>query len=264
MPRYRMTIAYDGAAFHGWQIQRPPDGPPLRTVQGVISDAVTRVVHAPIIVQGASRTDAGVHAKGQTAHFDADDMRVPEDRLAMAINARLDGDVEILDARVTRDDFESISDALSKQYRYRFWIGDRRPLHRRNEVYICRHDLDVDAMHQAAQLLIGERDFEAFASASHNRLSTVRTIHGATVEACEVDQSPEVHFTVSGNGFLYNMVRICAGTLLEIGRGHWPVDRVTEILQSKDRSLAGPTIPGTGLCLEWIKYPEEGTEAQSD
>ena len=257
MARYRLKIAYDGTDFHGWQIQKPPDRPPLRTVQGAVSEAVSRVVAAPVVVQGASRTDAGVHALGQVGHFDAESMRVPVERLAMAVNARLDQDVEVLEAARTRDDFESISDAIDKRYRYRFWVSKRRPLQRRHQVYAPRHDLDAERMNQAAERLVGEHDFDPFASSHHNRLTTVRTIFSASVERREVEGGLEVHFVVTGDGFLYNMVRICAGTLQEIGRGHWPVDRIDEIFRTGDRSLAGPNLPASGLCLEQIRYPDD-------
>lgn len=244
LQRYRMTIAYDGADFHGWQHQ-----PGLRTVQQTVRDALVTAMAQPITLQGASRTDAGVHAMGQVAHFDADS-RIPLERMAMAINARLPGDVEVRDVAIAAPDFDATRDAIDKQYRYRIWNTTRRPLGLRRMVYHYWVPLDTTLMDDAAQHLVGEHDFAGFATAGHGRLSTIRTVH-----ACRVQRhDDEVHLTISGGGFLYNMVRIITGTLIEVGRGHWPVDRVDEILAAADRTLAGPTVPPSGLCLEWIRY----------
>ena len=257
--RYKLTIAYDGSAFHGWQAQEPPDAPPLRTVQGVVTDAIQRTLGHPVVVQGASRTDTGVHALGQVAHFDAD-TRIPIERLAMAINSRLEEDVEIRAAEGVHESFHAIRDAQSKQYRYRLWTGTHRPLALRELVYHCWTPLDLAAMNDAAGRLIGEHDFAAFAAAGHGRQTTVRTIH-----ACRVEQPPQsppgdelmgrqVHIVVSGNGFLYNMVRIIAGTLVEVGRGRFAADHIDRLLAEPNRRDAGPTLPPQGLCLEWIRY----------
>ena len=259
MTRYRLTIAYDGTDFHGWQAQARPalqEGPALRTVQGVLQESMGVAMGQPIILQGASRTDAGVHAVGQCAHFEAE-TRIPIERLALAINARLPHDVEVRTAAVAAPDFHAIGGAISKQYRYRLWLGMHRPLMVRKFVHHVYLAPDPALMREAARRLIGEHDFAAFASAGHDRLTTVRTIHD-----CRVEDAPsadplggrELHVVVSGNGFLYNMVRIIVGTLLEIGRGRWTPDRMDQLLKDPRRELAGPTAPPQGLCLEWIKY----------
>ena len=248
-PRYKMVIAYDGSGFHGWQKQEPPDAPALRTVQGVVHDALLRLFRQPINVVGASRTDSGVHARGQVAHFNADS-RVPVERMANAINSRLPEDVEVRDVQRVSQDFDSIRDAVTKQYTYTIHNTERRPLGQRHLVYHYWQRLDEALMNDAAARLVGEHDFEGFSAAGHGRESTVRTIH-----RCDVRRDgDQVVITVEGNGFLWNMVRIIAGTLLEVGRGHFEPTRIDEIIRSTDRQLAGPTLPPGGLCLEWIRH----------
>lgn len=251
--RYKLTIAYDGTLFHGWQRQAQPDGGELRTVQGVVRDAMVRALGQPVLLQGASRTDAGVHAEGQVAHFDAES-RIPIERLADAVNARLPRDVEVREACETHATFHAIGDAVSKQYRYRLWTGRRRPLGERHNVYHCWTPLNLDAMQRAAAIIVGEHDFAAFAAAGHGRLSTVRTVHACAVEPHTDAHNPQLHIVVSGNGFLYNMVRIIAGTLVEVGRGRFEPSHIQTLFGTPDRSRAGPTLPPQGLCLEWIRY----------
>ncbi|MFO0826951.1 MAG: tRNA pseudouridine(38-40) synthase TruA [Phycisphaerales bacterium] len=254
MPRYKLTIAYDGTEFHGWQRQEPPGATPLRTVQGVVQDAVRIAVGAPARLVGASRTDAGVHAIGQVAAFTAD-TRIPIDRLAYAITSRLPGDVQVLDATVAPEAFDPISDAVSKCYRYSIAYALSKPRHpplfeRR---YVCweLHALDVARMHQAAQRLVGEHDFAAFAHSLHGRESTVRKIHQCVVSS---PMPGRVHIDVAGNGFLYHMVRIIAGTLVDVGRGRLTADDLSAALESRDRLRTGQTLPAQGLCLRWIHY----------
>ncbi|MDZ4828684.1 MAG: tRNA pseudouridine(38-40) synthase TruA [Phycisphaerae bacterium] len=254
MPRYKLTIAYDGTDFHGWQRQEPAGKAPLRTVQGVLNHAVQIAVGMPLSVVGASRTDSGVHAIGQVAAFTAE-TRIPIDRLGYAISARLPEDVQVTDASLAPDSFDPIRDAVSKCYRYTIAFPLTRPRHpplfeRR---YVCWHiqPLDVALMQAAAQKLVGEHDFAAFAHALHGRESTVRRIHQCVVTS----PSPgRVHIDVAGNGFLYNMVRIIAGTLAEVGRGRLTPNDVANALAARDRSLSGQTFPAQGLCLLWIHY----------
>lgn len=248
--RYKLTIAYDGSEFHGWQKQEPPGLDPLRTVAGVVEATLIRVLRQPIVLVGASRTDAGVHALGQVAHFDAS-CRIPLERLTDAINARLSHDVEIVSAEVVPDHFDAIRHAVNKQYRYRIFNTKRRPLSLRR--YVHHHWIPIDAsrMNDAAKRLVGTHDFAAFAAAGHNRETTVRTVFDCRVETTN---GPEVHIVVSGSGFLYNMVRIIAGTLVEVGRGKFSAETLDAALQSRDRRLAGPTLPPEGLWLEWIKH----------
>lgn len=272
--RYRLVIAYDGSGYHGWQKQQPAADAdadaavqPLPTVAGVMEPLLARLLRQPITLVGASRTDAGVHALGQVAHFDAADVRVPVERLAEAINSRLPPDIEVRDAAVVADDFHATRHALCKQYRYRLWNASRRPLTLRHTVHHCWSPLDVERMNDAARRLAGTHDFEGFSAAGHGRQSTVRTIFDCRVEARGLDAPAQqvgqpgriVDIVVRGDGFLYNMVRIVAGTLVEVGRGRFEPQRIDDILAAADRRLAGPTLPPQGLCLEWIRYPDWST-----
>lgn len=256
MPRVRLLVAYDGTDFHGWQRQEPPGEQPLRTVQGVLNDAVTLVTRRPADVVGASRTDAGVHARGQVAAFSSDH-RVPVERLAMALNARLPPDVRVLEARPTAEHFDPISWAISKCYRYTIAHDARRAspelLFARRTTWTTWHRLDAGLMRQAAAQVIGTHDFGSFAHASHGRQSTVRTVHGCHVWE---PQPGRIIVEVAGSGFLYNMVRIIAGTLVDVGRGHLPPDAVRRALTTGDRQFVGPTLPPHGLCLEWVAYDQ--------
>ncbi|MBL9140939.1 MAG: tRNA pseudouridine(38-40) synthase TruA [Phycisphaerae bacterium] len=257
MPRTRLVVAYDGTNFHGWQRQEPPNEEPLRTVQGVLSEAVVAVIRQPTRVVGASRTDAGVHARGQVAAFSAAH-GVPFNRLAEALNARLPPDVRVMEARPAPENFDPISWCTSKCYRYQIAHGSRAPdldlLFERRTVWQTWHRLDVARMQAAASLLTGTHDFAGFAQASHKRQTSVRTVHG-----CHVWQTRPGRITieVAGNGFLYNMVRIIAGTLVEVGRGRLEPSVVTQALRTPDRSLVGPTLPPKGLRLEWAAYDEQ-------
>lgn len=255
LPRFKLTIAYDGTDFHGWQKQHPPGAEPLRTVQGVVEDVLRRLLGVPLQLVGASRTDAGVHALGQVAHFEADS-RVPLERLAEAANSRLPKDVEIISAEVAPyPTFDAITHAVAKQYRYRLFNAAHRPLTLRHVVYHCWTPLDIDRMNQAACRLVGTHDFGGFAAAGHGRECTTRTIFACRVER-EPAFDPEVRIVVEGNGFLYNMVRIIAGTLVEVGRGRFEPEVIDQIIASADRRHAGPTLPPEGLCLQWIEYPD--------
>jgi tRNA pseudouridine38-40 synthase len=285
MPRYRLTIAYDGTEFFGWQKQYLPAGlvppgaerdahghelmhdagvpiadqprPQLRTVALCLERAAYEVLREPVNVLGASRTDSGVHARAQTAAFTTtEDRRGPADeRLAMALNARLPDDIVVRGCQRVDDAFDPITDCLAKGYRYTIHTGIERPLWDRRYVAHIREDLDLDAMRCAAEQLIGEHDFAAFASAGHGRESTVRRI-----DECRVERAPEdprqIRIDVSGNGFLYNMVRIIAGTLVEAGRGRRTSGDVRSALMTGDRRKAGPTMPPEGLCLRWMRYPD--------
>lgn len=285
MLRYRLTIAYDGTDFFGWQKQYlpadacPPGAtrdakghelfhdagipiadqprPQLRTVALCIEQAAWEVLRQPVKVLGASRTDSGVHANVQTAAFSTtDDRRGPaDDRLAMALNARLPDDIVIRACEPVDPSFDPITHCIAKGYRYTIHTGIERPLWDRRFVAHIRETLNLEAMQAAAAQLVGEHDFAAFASAGHGRESTVRQVH-----ACTVEQSPDdprrINIDVSGNGFLYNMVRIIAGTMLEAGRGRRTPEDIREALATGDRRKAGPTMPPEGLCLRWMRYPE--------
>ena len=245
MRNIKIIIAYDGSAYHGWQIQIPS----LPTVQGTLKAAIERVVRHPVILHGTSRTDAGVHAAGQVGNF-LTDRDLPTDRLRLAINSRCPPDICIRHACEVPEDFHASFSATSKLYRYRVYNSLSRPTHLVNKCYHYWRNLDVEKMSQAARLLLGRHDFAAFASSSDNRGSTERELFRCNLYR----QGPDIFFDLQGDGFLYNMVRNIVGTLLEIGRGHWPVQRIPQILASRDRSQAGPTTPPAGLTLQWVKY----------
>jgi tRNA pseudouridine38-40 synthase len=252
MQRYKLTLAYDGSGFHGWQKQHPPGGRPLRTVQQVVEDALTRLLRQPVTVVGASRTDAGVHAQGQVAQFDAD-TPIPVERMLKALRGRLPDDVDALALQTAPPTFRAINDVTTKQYRYRIWNDPAKPLGYRHLLYHGFVSLDVPRMQEAAARLVGTHDFAGFTAAHHGRESTVRAIHRCEVSRDDTEPSI-ITITVEGNGFLYNMVRIIAGTLFEVGRGRFDPERVDEVLRTGDRRLAGPTLGPEGLCLQWIKY----------
>lgn len=227
----------------------------LRTVQQAVEDAVRQVVNQPVTIVGASRTDSGVHAWHQTAAFtcEGEGNRPPDVRLALAIGARLPEDVVCRGCVRTRDDFDPIGDCIGKGYRYSFHNGAERPLWDRQYVKHVWSRLDEAAMDAAARILEGEHDFAAFAAAGHGRESTVRTIYECRV----VREGARVEVHVSGNGFLWNMVRIIAGTLMEVGLRKKSAADVARAVETGSRALAGPTLGAQGLCLMWQRYPED-------
>ncbi len=252
------------------RIEGAPEGRvSLRTVQGVLESAVRRIAREPgIELVGASRTDSGVHAWGQVAAFTSFPgqrgigwplERGPE-RLRMALNAHLPDDVLVREAQVVPAGFDPIAGARRKRYTYTWVVSRTRPLWERGRVVWVAHApaaVDARAMHEAAGLLVGERDFAGFAAAGHGRLSTVRTVYACAVDAQQHDDALRVRLTIEGNGFLWNMVRIIAGTLLEVGLGRRPAADSARALRTLQRTDAGPTAPAHGLCLERVWYEGE-------
>ena len=389
MPRYKLTVAYDGTDFCGWQKQYPhaggagnewtdfrADDPPeifdrgvkmwaperaatveaeagvasptkpvtmegkaeeagvddrarmeLRTVQAVLERAIRLVVRQPVVLVGASRTDSGVHARGQVCAFTTQDreaaelasdtepgivsetdMRgganepgkadvqggvwkrgVPEvtnfqrwgggwprergtEALVRAINSRLPGDVLVRSAEAAEQGFDPISGATSKAYSYTIFNSRQRPLWERRRALHVWHALDPARMNEAAKLFVGEHDFAGFAAAGHGRATTVRTVFGCSVRSSPVEgvlpgevDGQIITIDISGSGFLWNMVRIIAGTLMEAGKSdvrkpgeaRMGLEQVRRAIETGDRRLAGPTSPAHGLCLEWIRYTDE-------
>ncbi len=273
MPRYKLTVAYDGTDFFGWQKQEPPDPDApapapgeepkrlqMRTVQHVLEQTVRQVVREQVIVTGASRTDSGVHANGQVACFTSEPdaskgvgwpIERGTENLVKAINSKLPRDILVHRAEVVANDFNPIGDAVEKEYCYTIVTGQVRPLWDRRFVFHTWYDLDATRMQAAANLMVGEHDFKCFAQINHGRKTTVRTIF-----KCDIEQPEAGKFVIriSGNGFLYNMVRIIAGTLMDVGRGKIEPEMVREMIASSDRRKAGVTLPPMGLRLEWIRY----------
>jgi tRNA pseudouridine38-40 synthase len=220
-------------------------------VQREIELVAQRVVGRPVSLTAASRTDAGVHARGQVANL-ISPATLPVENLRRAIGGRLPADVALYHAAEVAPDFHAGRDAIGKLYRYRIHNATARPVAGLAAPYAWHVwvPLDLDRMRAAAALMVGTHDFAGFASKGSPRESTVRTISQIGIRTLYQD----VLIDVAGDGFLYNQVRNMVGTLYEIGRGHWPPQRVQEIIASCDRANAGPTAPPHGLCLQWVRY----------
>ncbi len=240
----KLTVQYDGSGYHGWQIQHGE-----KTIQGELVEAVSGLVGVLTHVHGASRTDAGVSALGQVGLFEVD-CPIPTENFPKAINGRLPRDIVVTSAEEVPLGFDLISSVKNKLYRYTIYTSRYRPVLRLNQCWHVPKKLDVAAMNWAGQLLVGTKDFKSFASAGDKRESSLRTIF-----RCDVTSEKEnVFIEVEGNGFLYNMVRNIVGTLVEVGIGRWKPEKISEILEAKDRTAAGPIASAEGLCLMWIKY----------
>ena len=244
MRRIMLTVAYDGTNYHGWQIQ-----PNTLTIEQVLDNAINKVTGEKVHVIGASRTDAGVHAKGNVAVFDTQ-ARMPAEKISYALNTRLPEDIRIQDSCEVPSDFHPRFQKTTKTYEYR--ILNRRfpdPTRRLNSFFYY-YPLDVVKMQEASLYLVGEHDFKSFCTEKPEVTNTVRTIYSLNV----IKEGDMIIIRVTGNGFLYNMVRIISGTLIEIGYGQYPPERMQKILDAKDRSAAGPTAPAQGLTLMGIQF----------
>lgn len=242
MKRVKLVVAYDGTAYHGWQIQ-----PGARTIEGELNRTLSELLQEEIQVIGASRTDSGVHALCNVAVFDTD-TRIPAEKLSYALNQRLPEDIRIQSSCEVEADFHPRHCDSRKTYEYRI-LNREFPLPtRRLYSYFTYVPLDVSRMEKAASYLIGEHDFKSFCATAAVVESTVRTLYEASV----IREKDEIVIRVCGNGFLYNMVRIIAGTLMEVGRGNLEPEGMKKILEAKDRTAAGPTAPACGLTL--VKY----------
>ena len=244
MRRIRLTIAYDGTDYCGWQKQ---DGAP--SVQETVEDAIRKLTGEPAEVIGASRTDAGVHALGQTAVFDTESP-VPADRFVPALNSFLPDDIRITESEEVPESFHPRFDAHRKRYEYRIFIGNVCPPMRFRYVHHLREVPDVTAMQEAASYIVGTHDFTSFCAAGAQVKTKVRTVTSIQVEKA----GDEIVIAVEGDGFLYNMIRIIAGTLVNAGLGRTKPAEIPGIITGMDRSLAGPTLPAKGLCLCKIWY----------
>ena len=250
-----ITVEYDGTDFHGWQKQ-----PNLRTVQGTLEEALSRVCRQEIRIDGVSRTDAGVHALGQRASFRGE-FGIPADRIPRAVNDLLSdpwkaGDLRILQAEEVPEEFHARFSAVGKKYRYLIRNQKEMPVFLRNYRYHVREPLDVDAMALAAECITGTHDFACFQAAGGiPRETTVRTIW--SLEVAREPESGDISIEVRGDGFLYNMVRIITGTLVEAGQGKISPEDIDTMIAEKDRRLAGHTAPPQGLYLAEVYYKEQ-------
>lgn len=248
MRRILLRIAYDGTRYAGFQVQ--PGG--ILTVEGVLNEMLSGLTGEEILVTGGSRTDAGVHALDNVAVFDTAS-RIPGEKFSYALNERLPEDIKIQSSCEVAADFHPRKTPCLKTYEYHILSAPfPQPLARLYAHYTY-HELDTDAMDRAARFLIGEHDFTSFSSIYSQARSPVRTITAAqTVRAGQ-----EIVIRVQGTGFLYNMVRIIAGTLMEVGRGRKTPEDIPQILEKKDRRAAGPTAPACGLVLKEYRFLRE-------
>lgn len=268
MPNIRLTLAYDGTGYCGWQVQS--NGP---SIQAAVERAVERLTGEKCAVYSAGRTDSGVHALGQVANFKTSS-QIPPANLPAALQAFLPEDIVIREAQAVPDDFHSTYSARSKRYRYVIHNVRTRPPFLRNYTYHVWKKLDEAAMHRVAQVLMGTHDFRCFETDWPNKATSVRTITEITVgryggwpvwtQPCSLLHPPPppeaggdfIWMDVVADGFLYNMVRCIMGTLINVGRGSWTADDVERILAAQNRSLAGSTAPACGLYLVHVDYGE--------
>lgn len=244
MRNIRLDISYDGTRYQGWQRL----GGEEDTIQGKIEAALSRILAEPIRISGSGRTDAGAHAKGQVANFHCSSTMSGQEILSQ-LRRYLPGDIGIESCQEAGERFHARLNARSKTYCYRVWNSDAPCVFERRYVYGMPEKLDLEAMRCAAHHLLGEHDFAAFCTGAGKKKSTVRTVTELNIERI----GHEVRFTVSGDGFLYNMVRIMVGTLLEVGTGKRTPDSVKTLFTGK-RAQAGFLPPAKGLCLEEVQY----------
>ncbi len=244
MRNIRLLIEYDGTNYAGWQWQKN-----AKTVQETLAIAVGQVVQEPVTIYGAGRTDAGVHAVGQVANFHTHS-NIPSKRLLLAINFYLPHDITIKDAADVPESFHAQYCAVSKVYQYTLFNDWVRTSLNRNFCYVCGFQLKVDKMLDAAQYLTGTHDFTSFTKKALQEKNRIRTIKRLEMKK----EGKYIYFTVEADGFLYNMVRTIVGTLVEAGRGKIAVKNVKDILDAKNRNMAGPTAPAKGLCLMKVEY----------
>lgn len=249
MKRVMIVVAYDGTKYCGWQVQ--PNGV---TIQEVLERHLSELLKEPVSVLGASRTDAGVHALGNAAVFDTNS-RMPGEKVSYALNQRLPEDIRIQESKEVPLDFHPRYQKSEKTYEYRI-LNRRFPIPtERFYSHFTYVPLDVEQMRKAAEHLIGEHDFKSFCGTGAQVKTTVRNVTGLTIQK----NGDEIIIRVTGMGFLYNMVRIIAGTLMEVGSGKYPPEYVKEILEARDRKMAGNTAPARGLTLVGVRYFSDET-----
>jgi tRNA pseudouridine38-40 synthase len=251
MPHFRITLAYDGTDYVGWQ--RQSNGV---SIQGLIEDALHALDGREVIVAGAGRTDAGVHALGQVAAFTLARELEPG-ALLRALNAHLPYAIRVLSAEYAAPAFHPRFGARTKTYRYRLWNGDVMSPFERRFAWHVPGPLDVEAMRAAARLIEGRHDFSAFQATGSSVATTERDVLKSTIEsAIHNSQSAMLTYEVVGSGFLRHMVRIIVGSLVEVGRGRQPAEWISAVIASGDRAMAGPTAPPDGLFLVRVEYAD--------
>ena len=244
MHNLKLTIEYDGTAYHGWQVQ-----PGLPTIQGILQDTAKRISGEEVHITGAGRTDAGVHAQGQVANFRTGKELAP-DRWQLAFNSLLPPDIVVRRVETAPEGFDARRSAEQKTYRYAILNASHPSALDRHWLLHVPDPLELASMAEAAAYLLGEHDFSAFRAADGDSPNRVRRVY----HACFLTEGNRLEFVITGDGFLKHMIRIVVGTLLDVGRGRLAPGRFREILQSKDRQLAGKTAPARGLCLMQVTY----------
>jgi tRNA pseudouridine38-40 synthase len=246
MPRYRLLIEYDGTGLHGWQSQA--DG---NSVQDLLERAILRFSGETVSIRGAGRTDAGVHATGQVAHFDAvRELRPDSIRDAGNVHLR-PHPVTIVAAERVDESFDARFSAIRRSYVYRIFVRRAPPALERHLVWHVPRALDAEAMHRAAQRLLGKHDFTTFRSADCQAKSPAKTLERLDVSR----DGHEIRFDVSARSFLHNQVRSMVGSLKKVGEGSWGEDDLVRALEARDRAACGPVAPASGLCLVRVDYP---------
>lgn len=245
MRNFKMVLQYEGTRYQGWQRQESTGN----TIQGKLEALLSRMAGVLVEIQGAGRTDAGVHAYGQVANFKLDTEQTPKELLDY-LNRYLPEDIAVIQLDEVPLRFHSRLHAKGKCYRYRVLNSALPHVFDRRYVYPVPEELDLTAMRQAAEAMCGEHDFQAFTSAKKGKKSTVRRVDAIQIERVE----DEVQFTFRGNGFLYHMVRIMMGTLLSVGKGELEAGKIPQILAAGNRQLAGPLVPAQGLALMEVFY----------
>jgi tRNA pseudouridine38-40 synthase len=240
----KITLEYDGTNYYGWQKQRN-----MKTIQGQVEEAIKQLTNEDVDVIGCSRTDAGVHAKGFIANFKTNSS-IPSNKFREALNIKLPDDIVILHSEKVDDNFHSRYDAKGKTYEYLILNTEAPTAIMRNFVYHYKYGLNTEHMIEAAKHFIGTHDFIAFRTQGSSVKGTIRTIFDLKVESYEKN----IKISITGDGFLYNMVRIIVGTLINVGRGKNSPDDIIKIISSKDRSLAGDCVPAKGLLLKEVYY----------
>lgn len=249
MRRIKLTVAYDGTNYSGWQAQNN-----AVTVEGVLNKVLTKVLKEEIVVIGASRTDAGVHAMGNIAVFDTEST-IPGERFMYVVNQKLPEDIVVVASEEVPLDWHPRHQNSRKTYEYHIYNSKIPNPTKRLYTSFVSFDLDVTLMKEGAKHLLGEHDFAGFCSIKTQAKSTVRTIYDLQV----MQKDEEIIIRVTGNGFLYNMVRIIAGVLIRVGRGFYPPEKVLELLEGRERTGEAITAPPSGLCLMGIEYENDLT-----
>lgn len=245
MKNYKIVLQYDGTRYDGWQKQ----GNTANTIQGKLEYILERMTGCLVEVHGAGRTDAGVHAEGQVANFRIEGQWNPQ-KIREYLNHYLPEDIEVIHIQEVPERFHSRLHAIGKTYVYRIAVGGAKHVFERRQFWTVEEPLNIRAMRQAAEILEGCHDFKSFCANKRMKKSTVRTLQSISIE----ELPGELRLVFQGDGFLYHMVRILTGTLLEVGKGTYGPEHVEEILKSCSREMAGPCVPARGLCLREVRY----------